>query len=442
MKKEHFKNLVLIILIISNFMLSQRIFANKKLWLFGYNFFSNTGTTMKNDDYITAIHITVPEKIFVNTGYQSSRFTFSRGSSQFNKIYQKAQDIIYSAFSAPLKNVSETSKESWYSVLSGKSLYLSFGCEFTPQLYAELLGIHQTNISVNGFSHISINADGNLYIMDNKNDIYYKVLITDSSVKSLIEQIMLDYSDTESIINYSYELNFDKDFGDQKTFISPMVPVYSSPIFMPTVFGENPIIKNDGINNNVIEKILSTFSINPNTVRRYTEADGTLVFVENNGVLKISTNGIIHFIANDTGIELSGGNHPIVSLSRFIDSINVACGSQKDLVLTSNTNSESFTFDYLVSDYAVKFNEANAVSATVANGYLKEYTHILRRYSPVLSSTSTQSFIEALDDTIVYYQDSMKEIRITQMFPAYEDSMNIGELKKSWHININNIIAE
>jgi len=162
MKKEHFKNLVLIVLIITNFMLSQGIFANKKLWLFGYNFFANMGNNQEKDDFSTALHITVPEKIYVNTGYQSSRFCFSRGSAQFNTIYEKAEKLISSAFSASVKNITEISQEAWYSVLSGKSMYLSFSGEYSPQIYAELIGISQTNLSFDTFSHIAINEDGNV----------------------------------------------------------------------------------------------------------------------------------------------------------------------------------------------------------------------------------------------------------------------------------------
>ena len=228
MKKEHFKKLVLTVVIITNFMLSQRIFANKKLWLFSYNFFSNMKNNISDDEYITTIHITVPEKIFVNTGYQSSRFAFSRNSAHFNKIYEKAEPIISTAFSASIKNIVEITKDMWYSVLSGKSLYLSYSCEYTPQIYSDLLGIDQTNIPVGAFSHIVINESGNVFIMDNSNDTYYRITLTSNTVKPLIDEIMSSLADTESIINYSYELNFDKDFADQKTFISPMVPVYSS----------------------------------------------------------------------------------------------------------------------------------------------------------------------------------------------------------------------
>ena len=306
------------------------------------------------------------------------------------------------------------------------------------------MGLSQTNLSFASFSHLAISEDGNVYIHDAGAGTYYRIHITDNTVKTLIEGIMERYQDTQSIINYSFELNFDKDFGDQKTFISPMVPVYSSPVSNNVIVADNPLIRGDELSSNIINRILSVFSINPNTVRRYTEADGSHVFVENNGVLKISTNGIITFTANDTGLALSGSDNSLVSLSNFIDSILSASGSQRELTLTSLASSgeTSFTFDYLVAGTPVKFGDASAVSAKIKDGYLTEYTHILREYAPASYQSEVKSYIEALDDTIVYYQDSMKEIHITKMYPAYIDDMQKGELVKDWFIDINGIVAE
>lgn len=444
MKKEHFKNIVLVALIITNFMLSQRIFANKKLWLFGYNFFVNMGNSLKNDDYITTLHITYPEKIFVNTGYQSSRFVYTRGSGEFSKIYEKIEPIILSAFSLGTKTPLEISKDEWFSVLSGKSLYLSFGCEYSSQIYSQLLGVSQNNITLDTFSHMVISESGDLYIKDNKNEKYYRVMTTDSSVKTIIEQVMTNNPDTESVINYSYELNFDKDFGDQKTFISPMVPVYATPFLSKVVASENPLMRGDEVNSNVINKILSVFSINPNTVRRYTEADGTSVYVENNGILRISRDGIISFTANDTGIELEDSGHKLIPLARFIDSINSASGSRKDMTLTSSVTSDttSYTFDYIINGLPVKHDNTSAVIAKIENGYLKEYTHILRSYSFTGQESPAPMFIESLDETILSYQDSMNQIQIKKMYPAYHDNLSAGDIYEDWHIEINDVIAE
>lgn len=444
MKKEHFKNVTLILLIIVNFMLSQRIFADKKLWLFGYNFFSNIGNTLKDEDLFTTLNLNLPEKIFVNTGYQSSRFCYLRSQDNFDKVYSKIESAITQAFSATEKNISQVSEDMWYSVLTGKSIYLVFGGEYSSQLYASLIGVNGTGLDIPAFSHIAISEEGNFYIKDNKNSIYLRVNSVSEEIRTIIEQITTDNADVESVINYSYELNFDKAFSDQKTFISPLVAVYSSPINSSTLISENPLIKGEDINYNAIERILSAFSINPNTVRRYTEADATLVFVENNGILRISTDGILSFTANDTGLKLPDGKTNIASLSRFIDTINSAYSGKNEMTVSSGANTEStdYKFDYIVQGLPVKFKDKNAVSAKISNGYLKEYIHILRRYTPTNNVITTPTFIESLDQTILSYQDSMKEIHIMKMYPAYNDNMTTGEIVQDWYIEINDVIAQ
>ncbi|MBE7015468.1 MAG: hypothetical protein E7417_01430 [Ruminococcaceae bacterium] len=444
MKKEHFKNVILITLIITNFMLSQRIFADKKLWLFGYNFFSNIGYTQKNDDLYTTLNLDVPEKIFVNTGYQSSRFCYLRAHDNFEKIYSGIESAILKAFSSPEKNIAPVSEDMWYSVLTGKSFYIVFGGEYSSQLYANLLGVTNTGLNIPAFSHIAISEEGNFYIKDNKNNTYFRVNSVSNEIKTMIEQITTENENVESVINYSYELNFDKAFSDQKTFIAPLVAVYPSPLNSSTLWSENPLIKGEEINYSLIEKILSAFSINPNTVRRYTEADGTLVFVENNGILRISTDGTLNFTANDTGIKLPSGKSALVSLSQFIDTINSAYSGRNEMTITSSANTEStdYSFDYIIQGLPVKFKDKNAVNAKVSGGYLKEYTHILRKYTPTNNYIITPTFIESLDQTILSYQDSMKEIHIMKMYPAYNDSMIPGEIIQDWHIEINDIIAQ
>ena len=444
MKKEHFKNVTLVFLIIANFMLSQRIFSDKKLWLFGYNFFSNIGNTLKDDELFTTLNLNVPEKIFVNTGYQSSRFCYLRSKDNFDKIYSEIEPAVTKAFTASEKSITQVSEDMWYSVLTGKSVYLVFGGEYSSQLYAGLIGINDTGLNIPAFSHIAISEEGNFYIKDNKNNVYLRVNSVSDNIKALIEQITLENGNAESVINYSYELNFDKAFSDQKTYISPLVAVYSSPINSNSLISENPLTKGEDINHSAIERILSAFSINPNTVRRYTEADGTLVFVENNGILRISINGIISFTANDTGIKLPDGKTALTSLSHFIDTINSAYSGKNEMTISSSTGTDStdYIFDYIVDGLPVKFDENNAVVAKISNGYLKEYTHILRKYTVVNSSAAAPTFIESLDRTILSYQDSMKEIHIIKMYPAYNDRLTPGEITQDWYIEINDVVAQ
>ena len=72
--------------------------------------------------------------------------------------------------------------------------------------------------------------------------------------------------------------------------------------------------------NNIIEKIAQIFNVNANTVNRYTEADETVVYVENNATLKIHTDGIVEYKARDEGIQLTDSQKADI---KFLQEIEV-----------------------------------------------------------------------------------------------------------------------
>ncbi len=449
MTKERIKSVILVLLIIVNLMLAERILVNEKLWPVGYNFF-NMRTTAKKNDYSIIGHLWLPEKIIVNTGYQSSRFEYLRNSQDFSKISLAAGDVLKKAFSAPLKSAVSVTSDVWYSALTAKSIYLSYSCNYSAQNFANLHGLLKTEFNFESFSDVVINENGNVFISDKNGSAFYRIDISSSEISPIIEKVAEEHSSDESAINYSFDLNFDKGIGGQTTFLSPMIPIYSAPVVADVLLSSNPVIRDDEFINKVIGEILTAFSIKPNTVRRYTEADGSLVFVENNGILRISPDGILHFKATSSGIKLSPNTtydtySSVSNIANFIDTVNAAAGINADMCITSSLTSsttESFTFEYFADSLPVRFTNGHAVTARVENGYISEYTQILRKYEPCGQFAESPLYIEALDSVIAEYQGSMKEINITKMIPAYVDDLTISEKYPHWHIKIDNIVAE
>lgn len=449
MNKERFKSVILVLLVIVNLMLAEKILVNKKLWPSGYNFF-NIGNMVKKNDYSVISHLAVPEKIIVNTGYQSSRFEYPRNSKDFNEIFSVSNKILQEVFSGPARSIISIESDSWYAALTAKSVYLSYPCSYSAQIFANLSGLSKTEMNFESFSDIVISESGSVYISDNNSSLFYKVDTSSSELSPIIQSVLEEHSDEESVINYSFDLNFDKGLGEQKTFLSPMIPVYSSPISADVILSSNPILKGDSVNSKTISGILTAFSINPNTVRRYTEADGSLVFVENNGILKISPDGILTFKATNTGIKLSGLNSfdtysNVSGIASFIDKVNAASDIDVDMCITSPLTSPSggyFTFDYAAGSLPVRFEGQHAVSATISNGYLTEYRQILRKYESLGYPAESAMYIEALDSIIAKYQGAMNEIHITKMVPSYIDDLSIGEKIADWYIDIDNVVAQ
>lgn len=448
MNKERIKSIILILLIIVNLMLAENILVDKKLWPSGYNFF-NMGNVSRKSSFSLTKQLAVPEKIIINTGYQSSRFEFLRTSQEFSEIYASVSDVLKKAFMQPQKNVLSVMPDNWYSALTAKSIYLSYPCSFSAQNFASLSGISSCELGFSGFSDIVISENGQVYINDSVAGSFFRIDVSSAEISPIIQRAAEEHIDDQSVINYSFEMNFDKDFGDQRTFLSPMIPIYSDPIPSAVFMSSNPVIKDSGINQKVIGGILTAFSINPNTVWRYTEADGSLVFVENNGILKISPDGILTFTASDNGIKLLEASDETSSavskIAEFVDTVNTKAGTGTDMLLTSSLTTDtvqSITFDYTADGLPIKFNAANAVSATIRNGYLTEYSQILRKYTPAGYLAHSPLYIEALDKVIARYQDSMSQISIIKMYPAYIDDLSIGEKTPDWFIDIDNILAQ
>ncbi|MBR5809517.1 MAG: hypothetical protein IKY39_05420 [Clostridia bacterium] len=403
---------------------------------------------MKKTDHSAVDNLTAPERIIVNTGYQSSRFEYLKSSPEFKGIYDVASDILKTAFKRPVRNISQVSSESWYSALTGKSIYISYPASYSAKNFAGLLGEGRTEATFKNFSDIVIEENGTVYINDA--GTFYKIETSAQDISAIIENVLNADTEDQSVINYSFDLNFDKEFGSQKTILAPMIPIYSDSVSAEVVYAENPVIKDDAFNQRTVNQILTAFSVNPNSTWRYTEADGTLVFVENTGILKISTNGVLTFTASDTGIKLpqqsSSSTYDNASqVALFVDTVNLSINQNAEMSITSpltEDNAETFTFDYNVDGIPVKYQGNSAVKVRVRNGYITEYSQILRRYNPQNYMGATPLYIEALDNIIAKYQSSMNQINIKKMFPAYIDDLLGGEKSPDWYIEIDNIVAQ
>lgn len=464
MKKERFKNILLVFLVIMNFVLGSKILVDKKLWPDGYNFFSNVKnlqfTKLYNDikSYFAVedklkTKVLFPENIVVNTGDQTTRISLHPNDADFENIYTEAEPLLKSAFSSDASEISTIEKNELYSALSSNSLFLEFPRNFSFSLFSELLGNPQKVSSVTfEFSNvvISYSPRASIYIADSKNDMYYKINVqnnTEKLVEKCNECLESNAHNLQSVINYSYDLKFDKPFGTQKTTLNPFIRIYSTKINTPIIESSNPIIYEDGnLNENIIYDILRVFNINSGTMRRYTQAGGTEVFVENNAILKISKSGLLEYSATDTGLEISstGSEYSnILNTLRITSEINRAIGNNCVMSLSSPNNSE-ISFDYMIEGAKVNVlgdNLSSGVTATVENGKLKRYKQLLRNYTSTPESEESPEFFSSLDNAISQYSEYMTEINIEKMYLGYIDDGSAGKKNAQWIVKVDNVIA-
>jgi len=463
MSRERIKSFVLVSLVMINFILGAKILTDKKLWPYGYNFF----ISLENSDILHALtgsqdkktaraNITKPEQIIVNTGDQTSRIAINPDDEIFQDIYTVTGDILSDVLKNETKSISFAPKDEWVSVLNGKSVCLNFAIPYDTVLFGEFFGTDASSLSafVPSLSKIVIADNALVYFEDYKTGDFYKTESTHSFSKlvSIINKSKNLYQNNNSIINYSVDLKFDEAFGSQKAVLSPTVAVYSTPVKMPILTAVNPLVnKNNGFDKEIIEKILSVFKINSNTVRRYPEADGTMVFVENDGILKISPDGVIRYQSTDSdGFSLNSDNtyiDTLTALADFADRLNNACLTDSDLYISQipSSQNEKVTFDYRANGVPVKteFKDyKNAVTAEIKNGAMTSYVHVLRKYISGTELYEIPGYIESLDAAIENYSHSMNNIEIQKMYISYIDDGSFSPKPADWKTQVKSIVIE
>lgn len=468
MKKEHVKNIVLTFLVVTNLVLGSNILIDKKLWPSGYNFFNIENFNIikwfvkNNDDkdnFEKAVHLTLPEKIIFNTGDQTTRFSVNSNNKEYNTIIEYSNEILGTALSSEESRITEVTSDEWFSSLMSNSVYLNYYTEYDTELFANFLGFRETAVSqkVDNFSNVVIALSDNVsvYIEDIETKKYYKIRTGRKfeEFKTVVTEMVnsQNYNNSEqSAINYSFDLNFDVAFGGQKAIIDSMVPIYSDVQNVPVVLAKNIITKDGKIENNIIEKIAQIFNVNANTVNRYTEADETVVYVENNATLKIHTDGIVEYKARDEGIQLtdSQNSYNIISrLNEFVLKVNEVTNSNDNIYLSSKAadGENVITFDYICEGMPVKISIGdmnNAVYCVVSDGYLKEYKHVLRGYEKTGEYITTPEYIKAVDETIQEYSDVTGEITINKLYLAYKDNGKNQSLSADWNTEVKAVILE
>ncbi len=467
MKKEHIKSIVLTALVGMNFLLGSRILFNKKLWPNGYNFFNVENLSFLNifgpgngdsETLQETAHLTLPEKIIFNTGDQTTRFSLNSNNKEYKEILKQANEILITAFSNDDGSIYEATAEEWFSTLRTNSIYLGYYTEYDTTLFAKFLGIPDTAIAnhLPSFSNIVISLYDNvtIYIDDAKSDKYYKIKSGNrfSDFKENVERTMAEYNNStagQDAINYSFDLSFDKTFGTQKTVIDSMVPIYSNTRTAPVISASTPWEDfNDSTANGIKTELVKLFNFNAGIANRYTEADGTTVYVENNATLKIHPNGLIEYKAIDNGLQLTqsrGRYNNISAVNSFASKINKSAKSADEIYISSGVGDEgsTLTFDYIVEGLPVKITGTepnNAIYCQIEDGHIKEYRHFLRSYKNAGRTITTPEFIFAVDSVIQQYSSITEEVTINKLYLAYTDNGLNMELGANWIADVKDVV--
>ncbi len=466
--KETIKSIVLVVLVITNFILGSQVLSTQKLWSDdGYNFFVNMKNSPVSALFINLFsgsnksepvtHLEAPERIIVNTGYQTSRRALTSTDENFSEIILFANELLTAAFSEE-QQFTKVTKDEFFSALLTRSVYLRYPTDYDTTLFSYLLGAGTPDSSL-GFTQLKnvvISADGYIYIEDSSNGDVYRFIsgVTAEPIIDLIEEINEDTT-SSPVINYAFDLGFDKAFSTQKTVLSPTIPIYSDSFEVETVIADNILLSRAGTPlENIISEILPLFNMNPNSFRRYTEVDGTIVYVENNAVLKITTDGYIHYLPKDDGILISkltspNVNDSVAAVAGFVDRVNSAAGLDSAMQLSSkltlselSSDTLTVTLDYLANGRPVKQSSGSAVSVSIRNGRITGYMHKLTEFERTGRYVYVDNYIDALDSAIAKFENQINGIEIDKMDVCYIANENEEELSPDWYVEVKEIVID
>lgn len=459
--KERIKSILLAVLVVSNFILGSKALSTKKLWSdFGYNFFSDgffsSVRQIFSHKQTVKANMESPQMLIVNTGYQTSRLVLTGADSEFAPLVSLLKEYLTDAF-GHMQKFTQVNADEFYAALSGKSVLMCYPVKYDSAFFAYLLGVGDAELSQSfgEIENIIVTADATVLTEDPKNGRYYRMRTSRPQQQiNLAIDAHRDDTDNESVINYAADLGFDNSFGSQRTVLSPNIPIYSDRLSLRTVYSKNSLLRSDGsINESRLYEILSLFEMNPNILRRYTDAEGTVVFVENNSVLKISADGVLEYICHDGGVQVSDGSFSstfaeISAAADFVGRIN-ACADCENTIQPSDDmtvsllggNSVEIGFDYTVNGRKVlQENGGSAVRLRVEAGCITYYRQLMRSYTVSDEYAEVNDYIYALDEALAQYESQLEGIEVTDMELVYRDNGTEGEKLPDWNVEVADIL--
>lgn len=457
MKKESFKNLILVLLVISSISLTVNMWLKKKLWPEGYNFFSNITNLFNKDSnsnkyFLSKENISYPTKIVITNIEKRSIYTHTE--NEFDLVVESIMPIIKNGMRQSAYSVSSVAE--WETSLKGSSVFISYPAEYEFNLFNTILGVEpQKNAQIKTVKEFLIVPDYKsnnvaFFIKDTNNMSVYK---TSFAISNNLADVITNYSKSDvASLPFSFELNFDKNENTsvkQRILIEPSVTI-------PLESSYARIIYNNSLQSSIFDDIalkqtiLSHFGVNTSSAKRYRDTLGTIVYVDNYGTIKFYKNGTLQYKAFDDtkGIKLTDSENDTYSSFiagvEFINGLITASSANinYDINLSSyadnaKNNTISLALDYYIDGNEIIYNAKDdkqninhAITLQIKNGRLIEYTQM---YSKMRISDETVTCVNAIEALDVLLSDNAKESgTVNNLYIGYVKSDNSAEYLPRW----------
>ena len=472
MKKDSITSVILICLIISSVALTFKIWFSEELWPDGYNFFVTTEKIMSllpfgndesdNNDAVAPLHesMFMPEKIVVAKS-SGIRTIYSGSEDDFILIHEFSKSILNNLFTSQPEKVQVAATE-YCDTIKNSSVFVEYPVDIPLKVIGHLCEVNDSVVfsdilTINGFVTVPGNNGCYVYMRDTSNGNVFRYSV-EYDAQELNNTINKYASDNGSFMS-AYELGFYK-----REDIEIEQPLSFDPfVFIDTtnensesaiIRGINPFDKTDlsVISLDAINSIILAFGYNPNTIRRYTDSDGTLVLIEDYSTIKLHRTGILEFTTTtpkkgiDMQIHSDSSGSPqnvldtIDSLTEILGGVWSALGMEQmpdirfSSDVTDNYSDYALSFDYRLNGYPVilDFGGINhAIELEIKNNLLVSMKVCIRNYKITDEYSENYSTLEALD---IFCEEPDISPDAEDLFLGYIDYGTSGKMYAHWNI--------
>ncbi len=448
MKFERLKSILLVLLVISSIVLTVNKWYNEKLWPDGYNFFSDIKNYFSNDKsnksssiFDPVEEVLKPAKIILNNS--GNHVLYTKSSSEYNSLFEQIKlslELISNS-----NETEEVEAAEWNDALRRKSCYFAYPVDYDSGYFMYQLSANSKLGSISTVREFILKSDTRIsevsyvYVKDEaaQKIFRYRINFESTLVNDMIERVNIISSGTDY---YSFELNFDREDEDaveKHIVIDPDVLINITQIQIPKIW-ENNLFSNISNRPDIYNSILKTFGYNTSTIRKYTEHDNSLVFVENYGTLKLHTNGLLEYksINNTQGVSLNGDTtyECINSCISFVNTITQSLGLPDGMYYEISSDikdikSKSFVlnFDYYINDRMIIPSDiSHSISVEVISGKIVSFSQKCNAFYNSTEFETYPSAIEAIDK--LQTQSDIKAEKISDLFTAY----SFDDMQKIW----------
>ncbi len=448
MKKETLKTIILTLLIFSSVILSIQIWFVNPAWTQTYSLASFfTAWKPEKDDGLNinvtgAFNSVFSPRAYVFT-YNDGRLFFSTTEQEGSAIRDVYNTAIKTAFSA--ENAVFVTENDWQTMLKSNSIYADYSVPVSINALFDFLGgTTEPSFALTSFNQTVITFDQiltNAYICfrNSTTNQQMRITLTDAQeIRNIFEQ----YKErSKEDYAYAFEMNLDKKMNEtavqQKVLMNSYILVPLEPVTMNTIRREAVTFSQQ-----TIDGLLELFGYNPKTARKFTESNGTILFVDNKSTLKLnSETGYVEYIAEkDDGLALPGdGNLSSIAsgCGKLLDNIYNLFVMDPNVTLfinspldTENAERYTITFDYLFNGNSIQ-NDTHSCKIVVSGGEILEFYATIKNYQMV--AVGNQENAQDVLDTL-YTNLNQDALLINNLYTGYIDAP--GEMPLCWRAEV------